>query len=151
VLVPFPEHVEGVAENLVALELRLRPVRSALLDLKRLAVLQVFAESIDHLAEYAIGLALVHFVRTNLVDEIVDDIAQVHRIQHAEAEIDREFQSRLAGGSLDPVAILEEQHAEAVEPGILQREAVLSLIHAKAARAARAGREENVIVEDLLA
>ncbi len=34
VLVPFAEHVGGVAQNLVALELRLGPVRRALFDLE---------------------------------------------------------------------------------------------------------------------
>ena len=108
-------------------------------------------KSIDRLAEHAVGLALVHFERTDLVDQLVDHVAQVQRIQHAHAEIDGELQPWLAAGGLDAVASLKQQHAEAVEAGILQRKAILRLIHAEAARAAGAGGEEDVVVEDLLA
>ena len=45
VLVPFAEHVGGVAQNLVALEFRLGPVGRALLDLERVAILQVLTAS----------------------------------------------------------------------------------------------------------
>ena len=70
---------------------------------------------VDHLAEHAIRLALFHFERTNLVDEVVDHVAQVHGVQHAESEVDGELQSRLARRGLDAVAVLEQQYAEAVE------------------------------------
>ena len=75
----------------------------------------------------------------------------MHRVQHAETKIDGELQPRLARGRLDAVAVLEQQDAEAVESGVLQREAVLGLVHAEAARTAGAGREEDVVVENLLA
>ncbi len=141
----------GVAQNLVALEFRLEPIRRALLDFERIAIPQVVAEPIDHFAEHAIRLALVHFERTNLVDQVVDHIAQMHGIQHAEAEVDSELQPGLAGSRLDSVAVFEQQHAEAIEAGIFQREAILRLIHAEAARAAGAGGEENVVIQNLVA
>ena len=122
-----------------------------LFDLKRLAILQVLAEPVDHLAEDAVGLALVRFVGADLVDQVVDDVAQVHGIQHAEAEIDGELQSGLARGGLDSVAVLEQQDAEAVEAGILQRETIFGLVHAEAAGTARAGGKEDVVVQNLLA
>ena len=53
--------------------------------------------------------------------------------------------------ALMPSLSLEEQHAEAVEAGILQREAIFGFVHAEAARAARSGGEEDVVVEDVLA
>src|SRR5262249_1272600 len=52
---------------------------------------------------------------------------------------------------LDAVAVFEEQDSEAVKAGVLQGEAVLSFVHAEAAGAAGASREEDVVVEDLLA
>ena len=150
-LVHLAEDVERVAQNLVALEFRLGPVRRALLDFERLAVFQILAQTVHRLAEHAIGFALLHFKRANLVDKIVEDVAHVHRIEHAEAEIDRELQARLAGRGLDSVAVLEQQHAEAIEAGIFQREAILGLIHAETARAAGARGEEDVVIEDVLA
>jgi len=75
----------------------------------------------------------------------------VHRIEHAEPEIDGELQPRLAGRGLDSVAILEEQDAETIEAGVLEREAILGLVHAETARSAGTGGEENVVVEDVLA
>src|SRR5262249_40193391 len=57
----------------------------------------------------------------------------------------------LARCGLDAVAVLKEKNTEAVETGVLQREAVLGFVHAKAARPAGARGEENIIVEDVLA
>ncbi len=132
-LVPLAENVEGVAQNLIVLEFRLGPVGRALLDLERVAILQVLAEAVDGFVEDAVGLALMRFVGANLIDEIVEHVAKMHGVQHAEAEIDGEFQPGLARCSFDAVAVFKEQHAEAVEAGILQREAILGLIHAEAA------------------
>ena len=149
--VHLAEHVKGVAQNLVALELGLGPVGGALFDLERVAISQVVAKAVHRLAEHAIGFALVHFKGTNLVNQIVEHVAQVHGVQHAESEIDRELQSGLARRRLDAVAVFEQQHAEAIKTGILQREAVFRLVHAEAAGTARTGRKENVIVQNLLA
>ena len=96
VLVPFPEDIGGVAENLVALEFRLGPIRCALFDLKALAVAQVLAQAVHGFVENTIGFALVHFVGADLINQVVEHIAQVHGIQHAEPEIDGELQPRLA-------------------------------------------------------
>ena len=49
----------------------------------------------------AIGLALIHFIRTDLINEVADDIAQVQGVQHADAEIDRELQAGFAGPDVD--------------------------------------------------
>ena len=95
-LVPLTEDVEGVAQNLIALDLGLQPVGPALFYLEGLAILQIFAESLDHLVEHSIGLALVHFVGANLIDQVVDDIAEVHGVEHAETKVDRELQPGLA-------------------------------------------------------
>ena len=136
VLVPLAEHVEGVAQDFVLFDFGLEPLRSALFDFERLAVAQVFAQAIHHLAEHAIGLAFIGFEGTDLVDQIVDHIAEVHGVQHAEAEVNRELQSWLAGSGFDSVTVFEQENAKAVETGILQGEAVFGFVHAETAGAA---------------
>ena len=71
-----------------------------------------------------------------MIDEVVDHIAQMHGIQHSEAEIHGELQPRLSGRGFNPVAVLKQQDAETIEARVLQRKAVLGLVHAEAARAA---------------
>jgi hypothetical protein len=149
VLMHLAEYVKRVAQNLIALEFRLRPLRSPLFNLKRIPIPEVVAKPIHCLAKHAFGLALVHFKRTNLVNQIVEHIAHMHGVQHAKSEVDREFQSRLARCRLDPIAVLEQQHSEPIEPGILQCEAILRLIHAKPARSAGPRRKENVVVQNV--
>ena len=56
----------------------------------------------------------------------------------------------LAGRLLEAARLLEQQHAEAVEAGVAQRLAVLGDVRAEAARAARAGRDEHVVLDDLV-
>src|SRR5207248_9607156 len=126
-------NIKRVAQDLVALEFRFSPIGSDLLNLKRAAVPQIFAKPIDHFAENAIGFAFVHLIRTNLIDQIVDHVTQVHGIQHAESKINGELQPRLARGSFNSIAVFEQQHAEAVESGILQRETILGFVHSEAA------------------
>src|ERR1700730_1616376 len=119
-LVHLAENIEGVPQDLITLEFRLRPVRRPFLDFKRIPISEVFAKPVDCLAEYALSLALVHFERTNLVDQVVEHIPEVHGVQHAESEVNRELKSWLARGRLDSIAVLEQQHAETVEARGLQ-------------------------------
>src|SRR5579863_6084664 len=98
--VHLAKHVESVPQNLVALELGLGPVWREFFNLKRVSISQVFAKSIDGLAEYALSLSLLHLEGTNLVDQVIEHVTQMHGVQHAESEIDREFQPRLARRSL---------------------------------------------------
>src|ERR1700719_56585 len=121
-LVHLAGYIESVAQNFIALELWLGPVRRELLDLKRIPIPEVIAEPIHRLAEYALSLALRHFERANLVDQVIKYVTQVHGVQHAKSKIDCELQPRLARGCLNSIAVLEQQHAEAIEAGILQRE-----------------------------
>src|SRR5258708_3073557 len=132
-LIHLAENIEGVPQDLIALEFRLGPVRSQLLDLKRVPVSEVLAKSVHRLAKYAVSLALLYFKWTNLIDQVVEHVAQMHGVEHAESEVDCELQPWLTRGRLDSVAVLEQQHAETIEAGVLQREAILRLIHAEAA------------------
>src|SRR5580700_3472480 len=140
-LVHLAEDVESVAQNLIALEFRLGPVRRALLNFKRIPVAKVVAQAIYRRAEYALGFAFIHFERANLVNQIVEYVAHVHGVQHAKSKINRELQPWLSGCRLDSIAVLEQEHAEAIETGILQRETIFRLIHAEPARTARTRRE----------
>ncbi len=94
---------------------------------------------------------LFELVGPNLVNKILQRIADVESIQHAHTEIDRELQARFTGRRLDSFLLLEEQDAETVEACILQCEPVLCLVHPKAARPTRSCRKENVIVQDVIA
>src|SRR5437868_3490140 len=107
---------------------------SQLFDLKRFAIFEIGAQSVHGLAKDAIRFAFVHFKRTNLINEIVDHVTQMHGVQHSEAEVDREFQSWFSRFGFDSVAIFEQQHTEAVKASILKRETVFGFIHSKAAR-----------------
>ena len=115
------------------------------------AVAQRIGQSLDGLVDHPVRLALVHFEGANLVDELVDHVAKIECIQHAHAEVDGELQARFAARRLDAVGLLEEQDPEALKAGILQSKPVFSFIHAKAAWAAGAGSEEDIVVDDLLA
>ncbi len=126
-------------------------VGSRLHDVPALAVAEGIGQGLDRVTNHAVRLALVHLKGPHLVHQLVDHVAQVERVEHAHAEVDGELQSRLAAGCLDAVGLLEEQYAEAIEAGILQREAVFGLVHAEAAGSAGAGGEEDVVVDDLLA
>ena len=150
-LVHLAEHVKRVPQDLVALELRLGPVRRPLLDLKRIPIPEVLREHIHRLAKHALSLALLHFERTNLVDQVVAHIAQVQGVQHAESEVNGELQAGIVGCGLDGLFCLVKHKAESLIAGVLQRQPVLRLIHAEAARTARARRKENVVVDDVLA
>ena len=127
------------------------PRRRSLHDVPAFAVAQRIGQRLDRLPNHPVRLPLVHFEGANLVDQLIDHVPEIERIEHAHAEVDRELQSRLAAGRLDAIRLLEEQYPEALKAGVLQREAVFRLVHAKAARAAGAGGEEDVIIDDLLA
>ena len=75
----------------------------------------------------------------------------MHGIQHSEAEIHGELQTRLSGRGFNPVAVLKQQDAETIEARVLQRKAVLGLVHAEAARPAGASGEKNKVVQNLAA
>ncbi|MFZ0298755.1 MAG: hypothetical protein WAM13_10450 [Candidatus Sulfotelmatobacter sp.] len=145
------ENVGRISEHFIALELRLEPIGRALLNLERIVIPEIVAKTIHHFPEHAVGFAFVHFKRADLVDHVVDHIAEMHSVQHSEAEINCEFQTGLAGGSLNPVAIFEEQDTKTVEAGVLQREAIFRLVHAEAARTAGTRGEEYEVVQDLFA
>src|SRR6202022_548302 len=52
---------------------------------------------------------------------------------------------------LEPVAVFEQQHSEAVEAGIFECEAIFGFIHSESARTTRTCGEEDVVVQNLLA
>src|SRR5207302_5087625 len=107
-------------------------------------------ESFHGFLNDSVGLALVHLERADLIDEFVDDVAEIEGVQHAHAEIDRKLKAGLTACGLDAVGLLEQQNAEAVEPSVLEGKTIFRLIHAEAAWATGAGCEEDVIVDDLL-
>ncbi len=151
VLANLPQRVEGIAHGLLFREVVLRPFRRALHDFKRRPVAQRGGELVHRALEHLFGLALVHLEGPHLIDQVVHHVPDVQGVQHAQPEIHGELQPRLAGSGFQAVAIVEEQHAEAVEPGVLQREAIFGFVHAEAARAAGSRRKKYVVIEYVLA
>src|ERR1700752_3116319 len=130
---------------------RQRPFRRRILDVPPLAIPQRVRKRLDRIMDHLIRLALFQLKGPDLIHQLIDHVAQVQRVQHTHAEIYTELESRLSARSLYAVSLLEQQHTEAIEPGVLQRKAVFSLVPAEAPRATRAGREEDIVVDDLLA
>src|ERR1019366_5356076 len=87
---------------------------------------------------------------TQRVGHFVHHVAAVERVEDAEEEIEVHFQDGFGVGLGQAAGLLEEEHAEAIEAGVAQGEAIFGFIHAEAAGSAGAGGEENVAVDDLL-
>src|SRR5262249_52622108 len=104
-----------------------------------------------HLLRDMLGFACVDLVGTDLAADVVQDIAEVERVESTEPEVYAKLQARLARRRIDPVVLLKEQDPEAAEAGVLDREPILGFIHPEAARSTRPRCEENVVVNDLLA
>ena len=80
----------------------------------------------------------------------LSDIAEEKDLQHAQAEIDRVFQSGRGGFLPDALVLLKSKNSKSVEAGVLQRQPVFGGIHAEAAGAAGTRGEIEVAVDDFL-
>src|ERR1700676_4282107 len=92
----------------------------------------------------------MHFIRTDLISQIVHYVAQIERVEHPHSEINCELETGFSRCRFDTVVLLKQQDAKAVEPGVLQRKAILGFIHSEAAGAKRAGRKKDIIIQDFL-
>ena len=119
-------------------------------ELPRLLLAEDFVQVVHAVVERLIGGAGFDFVRTERVGHLVHHVAAVQRVQDAEEEVEVHLQAGFGVGLREAARLLEQQHAEAVEPGVAQRQAVFRLVHAEAAGTAGAGGEEDVPVDDLL-
>src|SRR5262249_48778977 len=129
---------------------RLGPLGGSFHDVPAPAVAERIGEGLSGVVDDSVGLALVHFERTDLVDELVEDVAEVQGIEHAHAEIDGELEAGLAAGCLDPIGLLKEEDAEAIKAGVLESEAIFGFVHTEAAGAAGTSSEEDVVIDDVL-
>ena len=84
------------------------------------------------------------------VGHFVQHVAAVQGVEDTEEEVDVHLQAGFGVGLGEAAGLLEQEHAEAVEAGIAQGQAILGLVHAEAAGSAGAGREEDVAVDDFL-
>ena len=124
--------------------------RQPLQNLKAWALAEKSAQSVHDLGKSAVGFTRNNLVGTELVKHLVGDVAQIERVQHSHAEIDGEFQSRLARLGLEPIVLRKQQDAKPSKSSVLQRHPVLGFVHPEAARPARPRSEEDVVVQDLL-
>ncbi len=125
-------------------------LRHAFVELPRALLAEDFVHVVHGFVEDAVGLAGVHFVGTNRVGHFVHHVAAVERVEDAEEEVEVHLQAGFGVGLVQAARLLEQQHAEPVETRVAQRQAVLGFVHAEAARAAGAGGEEDVAVDDFL-
>ena len=122
----------------------------ALIELPRTLLAEDLVEVIHLLVEDLIGFAGIDLVGAQRVGDFVHHVAAIQRVEDAQEEVDVHFQPGFGVGLLQTAGLLEQEHAEAIEPGITQGKAVLRFVHAEAAGTAGAGREEHVAVDDFL-
>ncbi len=151
VIEDLAQRVADIFEFLVPGQTARNPSRRALEDFVTLAVLQKIAESVHDFLDGLVGCARNNLVGTNLVNQVVDHIAQVDGVELAHAEVNGKFQAGIAGHRIDAMVLLEKQDAKTAEARILERHAVLGLVGAEAARPAGSRSEKNVMVENFLA
>src|SRR5215472_16264360 len=119
-------------------------------ELPRLFLAENLVQVVHASVEHAVGVAGVDLVGTQGVGHLVHHVAAVEGVEDAEEEVDVHFQAGFGVGLGEAAGLLEEEHAEAVEPGVAQGEPVLGFVHAEATRPAGAGGEEDVAVDDFL-
>lgn len=57
-------------------------------NLERVTMFQITTQPVHCFPEYAVGLALIDFKRTDLVDEVIEHVTEMHGVQqwrHGEA------------------------------------------------------------------
>ena len=91
-------------------------------------------EVVHRLVEHLVGLAGVDLVRPQRVRDFVHHVAAVQRVEDAEEEVEIHLQPGFGVGLAQAAGLLEQQHAEAVEPGVAQRQPVFGFIHTETAR-----------------
>ncbi len=90
------------------------------LDLRGFLLLDRFAQEVERLGQRLVGFARRGLVGPELVGELVEQVAHVDRVDQAHEEVGIEIESRLDLGLLEPALLLEQQDAEAVEPGVAE-------------------------------
>ncbi len=104
---------------------------------------------VDYFVEDGVGLAGVRFERTHLVADLVDDVAHVQSVEQVEEEVEIHFQTGFGVGLVQAAGLLEQHHAEAIEPGVAQGKTVFGFVHAEPARPAGAGSQEDVVPDQV--
>ena len=89
-------------------------------DFVTLPVLQKIAELIHDCFDCLAGCTRGNLVGPDLVNHVVDHIAQVQRVELAHAEVRGELQARVARCRLDAMVLLEKQDPETPETRILE-------------------------------
>ncbi len=101
--------------------------------------------------ESLVGRAGLELEGTDAVADAVEHVAGDQCFDQRDEERQLELEPALLAGGLGKASLLLEQHhAEAVEARVAQGLPVLRYVHAKAARPARARRQEHELVDDVL-
>ena len=116
-----------------------------------LVVLEGIANVPFHSSDGAIRSALFNLVGANPVAHHVQHVSGEESASERHEELRIEGQADLlASGLLEAGLLLEENDSEPVEARIPKRLAVLGHVHPESARATCAGRQEDVLIDDLL-
>ena len=144
------ELVDELADVLGGVGEAAQVLAHALVELPRPLLAEDLVEVIHAFVEHAVGIAGVDFVGTKRVGHLVHHVAAVEGVEDAEEEVEIHLQAGFGIGLAEAAGLLEQEHAETVEAGVAQGQAVLGLVHAETAGSAGAGREEHVAVDDFL-
>ena len=109
-----------------------------------LAIMGLVPEPPGHVAAGQIRFGGIDLIGPQRVRDFIHDIAAVEGVEDAEEEIEIHLQAGFGVGLGESAGLLEQEHSEAVETRIQQRQAILGLIHAEAARPTGAGGEETM-------
>jgi hypothetical protein len=105
-------------------------------------------EILDAFPDDRLGLARQHLVRAHLILEILHEVGAEDAPQAPERH--RQVEIETVTHVLVQVVLGHQEHAEALEPGVPERELVACVILPEAAGAAGAGGEVDVLLVDLL-
>ena len=119
-----------------------------LLRRHRRAVAEDLVEILDALLDDRRGLARPHLVGPHLVLEVLDQVGAEDAPEAAERH--RQIEVEPVAHVLVQVVLGHQEHPEALEPAVAQRQLVARVVLAEAAGAARAGGEVDVLLVDRL-
>ena len=93
-------------------------LRQVVPELPRLLFAEDLVHVVHDLVELLVGFALHHLVGPDVVSDFVEHVAAVERVEYAQEEVEIHLQPGFGIGLREAARLLEQQHAEAVEPGI---------------------------------
>src|SRR5208337_1892240 len=92
----FTKGIQRVVQRLPASDGRCKPSRRTLQNLKYRPVAQQLEQFVHHPVQRAISFAGLNFVGAQVVGDFIGDVAEIHGVHGAHAQVHRKLQPRLA-------------------------------------------------------